>query len=810
MLVFGRRGPGGALRLPGAFFALAVCCAMAAPGAQALSPQVGGPFHSVHSPMVNIPGRFWYPSYNVEGPIFQDSAATGASISSSSPASAMAWCGFVYQNSYFSGAKNIANVYWLTQGITNTNGSVVQQEIDTLSTTASPTQPGKLIAAGASSQLPVGAIAALSWQTGFPDFTTPPAVSWGQPICFTVSYSSAVSGDFVSFGVNANAVDTGMLPGLVSEDSGSDWADTTNTSAPNIRIVFTDGTSATLDPGTPYNGTGPLAYYQSTAVPNEYGATFQLPITSVVSAAEVGVGCYGNPNATLTVEITDDASPPNQLSAYNQNCYQVYNINANQGLTAVPLPPVTLQANTTYHLGAYCTSSGINDCAIWGLTADSAATLALTPAATNFYLATRTAPSGAWTSDTSALPNMSLGISELPGVAAPVTIPQGVYYPGYPFVGPAFQNGSLANPEQVAASFTSSQPAAGITNCGYFVSYQDGDFRGTKGIESVEWTTNSSAMATGDPDGQVQVSIQGESATAQPTQADGNILGGGNAYAIEAVGSMASGGVVNNLGTFGAPAPVAAGQLICVVFQWSSPGVGASFGIGGYSVPGDSGWQPTYSYTSDGVTYNRVPQYVSNLLFKLSDGTYGTLETGVAGTITGNFYVYTADTSPNEYGMAFAAPVRGSLDKLLVAHTCSDPETTFTIELTDTAAKPHTLRSVSFDCHSAITVNNDNQSSGSGFTSFPVQPISIPANTTYVVGVKCTSPSPHDCQVPYISLDGSYVLNGEPCTTSCYAATRTGTGPWTFTNTQRPAFQLHFNQISELGPANASRLKRAA
>jgi hypothetical protein len=328
-----------------------------------------------------------------------------------------------------------------------------------------------------------------------------------------------------------------------------------------------------------------------------------------------------------------------------------------------------------------------------------------------------------------------------PAWAVMVQIPgQGIILPQYIINSPTF--------EDITGGVPTAMSASGMKIVAFGRVYQkDLNFRQgavTKSINHISFAAGGQVCAG--CISTVQVDIEGVSTSSGPPgQPDGVILGGGSASATLALSRITNNTWFTGMPNFTAPAVVNYGQLIAVVFSFSTydSGIFSQRNVGAASAAAVFG--PNYS-TYNGITWaSSSPQTPPNFQLDFSDGTVGTLNFSMPYNNSANNDVYNSSSNPNETGMQFELPFNAQIDQICASSNVANGSATGTLELTDGNTVPNVLASVALDGH---------QTGGTGGTwgigCVPITVQNILRNTPYYLGWKATSAN--NVSIPIISV----------------------------------------------------------
>lgn len=737
-----------------------------------------------------IYGGAWWPDIpNFQGPTLEDNTQNAATLTSANSTGAIAYCGTAFWDAASTTSRMLQSVSFQTHAITQGSGATLEIAVAPVSTSSSPLQPGSIIS-GATTTIAMSSVAATSWISPS-NFGTAPTINFGEQICIEALWSAAGSGASFTFGNWNGELDYGVEPGIMSYN-GTSWSDTGNETAPAIELNWLDGTSSRLAMGVPGTSSGANSAYNENSTTNEQGAFFSSPITFTTYGIALSITC-ASASSTFTIEITNSSGVQQvALPETCENAARSSGGNMGMGPFTLPSPGFTFQANTTYYIGVLATST--TNITLSSMTASANTVIAAGPAGSSFYYAQRTnsGGSGSWSTTSTKMPYTQVRYDLLSTNGTLTLIPGGLTFPSeQTSLGPYFHSGALTAGNTVA-SLTSVNSTGQIVQCGAF--YQFPYFAGTKSITNVLFPTTNSTAA-GSPDGQVQVAIYTPSTTSNPLQ-PGTLLGAASSGIN--VGSLVSGGWVSNFPALATSAPVSEGEFICAVFSWASAGTGATFAYGaGSPAGGDWGFMPaSSSYNGSAYSINSIHN-APQMQFALSDGSYASFDGGYTGTVTGNYYSFNSGLTTTEYGMQVEFPWASTTNGILAGVYCTDTSTTYTIEVTTGGASPAQLSSTTRQCNEATKAGGGTGiSQGAGIAFFPVPQASLSANTQYYIGVSCTSASPHNCQLPYMTTAGASVTGTEPGGPNFVLATRSGSGAWTTNASVKPALFIHLNQVS--------------
>lgn len=295
------------------------------------------------------------------------------------------------------------------------------------------------------------------------------------------------------------------------------------------------------------------------------------------------------------------------------------------------------------------------------------------------------------------------------------------------------------------------------------------------------------AISSGDT---IKASIQTVGADGFPTGTVWTTATGNKAYGTVAISTGDTGW---HTVTFTEVAPVVAGDIIAVVFEWNSyvsgnmrfyinNGVGASAGgvIGfPYSVsdiaasPGT--WIKASSYGSLGLSI--VLEYSSTNYY---------INTNAEGCGASANFALNTGTSPDEVGNYFQVPftmraygawVYTDLDYDLTVSLMSSDDTVLANRVLDANYRFGTGNSV-------IYIN---------FDSNPNASVTLQPSTWYRLIISPTSAN--SCAVWYLDVPSAASMAVVDGGTLCYATSRVNGGSWTNTNTKRYAIGLLIDQI---------------
>lgn len=359
-----------------------------------------------------------------------------------------------------------------------------------------------------------------------------------------------------------------------------------------------------------------------------------------------------------------------------------------------------------------------------------------------------------------------------PAFAALVSLPgQGFQWPSYPVAAGTMEDSNSNN--------VTSLNASGVKLALIGRVYQkDLLFRNgtnTKDLQSIGFNAGAKSGTW-----TLQVSAQSVSTSAgPPVQPTGTILGGGNALATIASGSVTA-SAFNTSPNFTSNATgLHYGDLIAVVFEFSAYTSG-SLGMPGQlstdtqpwgsvdSIFNGASWAPA-SISAGSTIYTHVQ-------LNFSDGTVGTFAGDFVLSFSSSISQALNTTSnPREIGLQFQLPMSARINALCAAISTTNASSNGTIKLTDTAGTPNVLASVNF-------VGSQNRANGAsqGLSCYPITPQTLTRGTNYVVALQGTTASANNVTgfvqiVPGASSwDTSYGC-GQLCG---YVSRTSSTGTW--------------------------------
>lgn len=247
--------------------------------------------------------------------------------------------------------KNLSHVSFSTNtSVCAACTSTVQVDIEGVSVSAGPPgQPDGVIlsSGGAVSTLLLSTLGtAAAWKTGMPNFTTPPAVTYGQLIAVVWSFSTYSAGTLNLLGGTGLADIASHGPNIATFN-GTTWA--AKFLVPNITLEFDDGTIGTLSGSMPYVSTANNDTFNSGSSPNEYGMTFSLPFNYQIDALCANVQ-VASASSTFVVELTD----MNGNVIATTGTIDGHTARATGGTPTIsnfPINVVPLKKNVTYFVG---------------------------------------------------------------------------------------------------------------------------------------------------------------------------------------------------------------------------------------------------------------------------------------------------------------------------------------------------------------------------------------------------------------------------------------------------------------------------
>ena len=382
-----------------------------------------------------------------------------------------------------------------------------------------------------------------------------------------------------------------------------------------------------------------------------------------------------------------------------------------------------------------------------------------------------------------------------PARAVMVQLPsQGFMLPSYPVNGPLIEDSS----GQAIAVMSAAPQKIVVYGRVYQkdLAFRQGTAR--KNLSHISFASNNISCSS--CTSVVQMDIEGVSTSAgPPAQPDGMILGGGGASATKSLSAIPGGSWITNFPNLGAPASVSYGQLIAVVFSFSSYNTGM-FQLRGTSstAPDNPGFGPDLA-TYNGTAWNVVNLTPPNIALEFSDGTVGSLAMAMPYLQSAVNDIFNSASKPSEIGMPFQLPFNAQIDQLCAAVTVTGAGSTAVLELTDSAS--HVLASVSLDGHSNRSAGG---SQGLGCLPIPLQ--NIPRNTTYYVGLKATSAG--NIVLPSMTVGAASSFDASWGAGQKFAyATRNG-GAWSsITTTRRPFMAVIVSAVDDgTGPPAGSNL----
>jgi hypothetical protein len=314
------------------------------------------------------------------------------------------------------------------------------------------------------------------------------------------------------------------------------------------------------------------------------------------------------------------------------------------------------------------------------------------------------------------------------------------------------------------------------------------------------------ATLTNAPDNGLKCSFQTvDGSTGLPT---GTIMGSGSAHVTTAGGSPSAAGWFNP-GDFGASVAVTAGDVLSAVVEFGGAGftAGDSVAFGHLSRTGDLAFP--FGASAAGTKQASTFPIIA---LRYNDGTYAMVEDEIWPVIADGEFTMDTGTAKNEFGMRFSLPVAVTLRALnlyLGNDAVNGACEVYLYDSGGTNIMPNGAGGTA-----ALAVDGDHASSGvvMRWKILPIpEPVTIAANTEYIVGVKPTTTI--NTRMVYYTVTSSALMDAIPGGSNFYAVDRAwsgGTpGAWTRYNNgtdgyRRPRVLLGISQLHGAGGGGGS------
>jgi hypothetical protein len=261
----------------------------------------------------------------------------------------VAFCGHVFSKDRSS--KNITKVGLLPGTVTLNSASVIRVSIQSLSQTASFTEPsGTILGATGNGYVDESAT---TWTTNTWHQTAAlgetVTVTDGQEIAVVVEYQPFTTGDILN------------IRGLTQQQAWNFPASKLYTTSwggqavtPNVILEFDDGTFGTIEGAFPCSAVAAISAYGSTSNPDEYAMEFQVPFPCKVDAFQLDMGINGATSNFEVILYDGTTAMTNGTAAFDGS---VMGTNTQRLMCGRFPGQVQLSANTTYRLALKPTTS---------------------------------------------------------------------------------------------------------------------------------------------------------------------------------------------------------------------------------------------------------------------------------------------------------------------------------------------------------------------------------------------------------------------------------------------------------------------
>lgn len=344
---------------------------------------------------------------------------------------------------------------------------------------------------------------------------------------------------------------------------------------------------------------------------------------------------------------------------------------------------------------------------------------------------------------------------------------QGFEYPQWPINMGTLEDGAASN--QFALNSTTTWYA--VSGRYYNAELSCQNHTATKNIQNIGFLVGGKTGSW-----TAQISLQGtNTAAGPPSQPDGTIKGGGNAFVSAASTSIAASAFFMS-SNLGATATVHCGDQLTILIKlttWSSGALNPAGPFGTDPTP----FGPSISTSSDGGT-TWTPgaaaaggTAIPDIMFKNDDLTYGGFEGIIPLDFTNALTSFNSGSTPREYGLEFSLPMDTKEEGFCYAISQNSGGNA-TFELTDEASTPNVLETMN-----VLASQNRVYGSSQGKNCYP-HPVraSLTRNTNYVIGMLPTTTNNISTPILNLPVGAINLLFG--CGSRCSLVSRTGGGAW--------------------------------
>lgn len=305
---------------------------------------------------------------------------------------------------------------------------------------------------------------------------------------------------------------------------------------------------------------------------------------------------------------------------------------------------------------------------------------------------------------------------------------------------------------------------------------------GTKSIERILIRFGSVTKAGGSA---LTISLQDVDATtgppSRPDETQDQTVAVANADATFATNTW------HRSGTLSANRSVSCGDLIAVVIEYDGAGRLGSDSVIVSSIGASAQYEPSIGgcVLKTGGTWARVATALPNVLFEMSDGTFGSLDGGY-GYSGVRSITYNSGSASDEYALKFSFPVSVEIDQMWAWVSVGGGSADYDIVLYEGTTA---LNTVSFDASMAPVA------SSTRLVCAPITKRTLTANTDYYVSVKPTTAN--SLTVYAVDVSDANHLSALPGGVDFTYATRADAGAWSETTTAQLMAGVRISAIDD-------------
>jgi len=379
---------------------------------------------------------------------------------------------------------------------------------------------------------------------------------------------------------------------------------------------------------------------------------------------------------------------------------------------------------------------------------------------------------------------VALCIAALPASAAMQQVGGGMWWPA-PYIGLS-PGGS--GPGLSSASLSNGNAGAQMAAMGYVRFAQSTG--ASKAIHSVEFLAGSITAASNS----ITIDIEGVSTSnAAPASPDGSVCNSSTATLSVALASLTASAwnAQASVGTFTGDCTVTEGQLIAVVFKWTSLTGTPTFNIQGVTDSNTGGHLPLTATSATGAAPFTAVAVLPNIVLNFADGSVGTLDgswvtTGFT-TVTG----FGSGSSPNEFGNCWTQAFAGKVNGIWASIASANAATQGTLELTDNATPANVLASYVIDVHQFFNSTASFRPVTGAFAE-----TQLTVGSTYCMGFRASAASVN-LQTQYFSVNTNAHLGLYPGGSGMTYFTRAGSGWSGNVTTRRVQMGVRFSMLDD-------------